>query len=92
MLPPFDERQKEYANFIACKCTHSALLLIAREKGSFITENYQLILGWKRKTKEKAKHVINKMVELMDEDEEQALFLDPPIQYHFLICHSCNII
>ena len=76
----------------ASSITLSALLLIAREKGAFITENYQLILGWKRKTKEKAKHVINKMVELMDEDEEQALFLDPPIQYHFLICHSCNII
>jgi hypothetical protein len=57
----------------ASSITLSALLLIAKEKGAFITENYQLMLGWKKKTKEKSKHVIKKMVELMDEDEKEVI-------------------
>jgi hypothetical protein len=59
-------------NLLAVIKVLSALVLIARGEGAFITENYQLMFGWKRKTKEKAKHVITKMVELMDENEKQA--------------------
>ena len=35
------------------------------------------MLGWKRKTKEKAKRVITKMIELMDEDEKHAIISQP---------------
>jgi len=57
--------------------TLSSLLLIAKEKGAFITDNYQLMLGWNKRTKEKAKRVIAKMMELMDEDEKQAIISEP---------------
>ena len=61
----------------ASSITLSALLLIAKEKGAFITENYQLMLGWKKKTKKKSKRVIKKMVELMDEDEKEVIISQP---------------
>jgi hypothetical protein len=61
----------------ASSITLSALLLIAKEKGAFITENYQLRLGWKKETKEKSKRIIKKMVELMDEDEKEVIIFRP---------------
>jgi hypothetical protein len=35
------------------------------------------MLGWKKKTKEKSKRVIKKMVELMDEDEKEVIISQP---------------
>ena len=58
------------------KITLAALLFLAREKNAFETENFQLQEGWNKKTREKAKRVIGKMKDLMDETEKRVLVLD----------------
>ena len=54
----------------------AALLLMAKEKGAFTSDNYQLEHGWNSKTKEKAKRVITKMKLLMNDDEMKVIISD----------------
>ncbi len=53
--------------------TLACLLMLAKEKEAVNNENYQILPGWNTSTKAKAKRIIGKMIELMDEEEKKIL-------------------
>jgi hypothetical protein len=57
----------------ADKVTLASLLLLAKEKEAVKNGNYQIEDGWNKKTKEKAKGVVNRMMQLMDDREKEVL-------------------